>query len=275
MSYLRLHCRAAASCAEKLVSELGLTNLPIDPFEIARRHDIAIKPKPSNTPGVSGFLMKVGDTFGIMYATHLENEGFQRFTIAHELGHYFLPGHPDKLFPYGDGIHESKGGFISRDPIEEEADHFAASLLMPQRLFIVALESAGEGFTAIEHMSSLCVTSLTSTAIRYANFSPDPVAVILSVGSKIDFCFMSDVMRDIPGITWIRKGDLVPPSSATHRFNLDRDNIRLSRRDEAWTSMGPWFDGDPEMELKEDVVGLGSYGKTLTVLFTDEIIDDE
>ena len=29
------------------------------------------------------------------------------------------------------------------------------------------------------------------------------------------------------------------------------------------------------MVMKEDVVGLGSYGKTLTVLFTDEVIDEE
>jgi hypothetical protein len=27
--------------------------------------------------------------------------------------------------------------------------------------------------------------------------------------------------------------------------------------------------------MNEDVVGLGNYGKTLTVLFTEEIIDDE
>jgi len=29
------------------------------------------------------------------------------------------------------------------------------------------------------------------------------------------------------------------------------------------------LDGAPRIEIKEDVVGLGHYGKTLTVLFTD------
>jgi hypothetical protein len=36
-----------------------------------------------------------------------------------------------------------------------------------------------------------------------------------------------------------------------------------------------WFDDAPEIEMKEDVVGLGSYGRTLTVLFTSEAIDVE
>jgi hypothetical protein len=36
-----------------------------------------------------------------------------------------------------------------------------------------------------------------------------------------------------------------------------------------------WLDGAPQVEVNEDVVGLGSYGKTLTILFTDEDLEDE
>ena len=36
-----------------------------------------------------------------------------------------------------------------------------------------------------------------------------------------------------------------------------------------------WLDGAPRMEMKEDVVGLGHYGKTLTVLFTDEAVEPD
>ncbi|MGB8741579.1 MAG: hypothetical protein WCD52_15455, partial [Xanthobacteraceae bacterium] len=31
-----------------------------------------------------------GNAFGILYATHVPSEGFQRFSVGHELGHYFL-----------------------------------------------------------------------------------------------------------------------------------------------------------------------------------------
>ena len=36
-----------------------------------------------------------------------------------------------------------------------------------------------------------------------------------------------------------------------------------------------WLDGAPRIEMKEDVVGLGHYGKTLTVLFTDADVESE
>lgn len=126
--------------------------------------------------------MRVGNSFGIRYAQHIQNEGFIRFTVAHELGHYFLPGHPEKLFPNGDGIHEPKSGFISGDPLERQADSFASALLMPDNLFRKAVDGAGTGFSAIEKLAKQCKTSITSTAIRFAQFTDEAVAVIVSSG---------------------------------------------------------------------------------------------
>ena len=55
-----------------------------------------------------------------------------RFTIAHELGHYFIPEHRLQLIQ-GKEPHGSQCGmFDGADCIEEaETDHFAANLLMP------------------------------------------------------------------------------------------------------------------------------------------------
>ncbi len=75
-----------------MLCELGIDGLPVDPEAIAGKHDILVQPKPDAKPGVSGMLVKAGDGFGIMYATHIPSRGFQRFSIAHELGHYI----PDK-----------------------------------------------------------------------------------------------------------------------------------------------------------------------------------
>lgn len=271
----RLQILQAESEAERVVSDHPFTELPVCPFTIAAKAEIIIQPKPSDQPGVSGFLMRVGNTFGIQYAAHIANDGFIRFTIAHELGHYFLPGHPDKLFPAGDGLHRSRSGFISGDPLEREADHFASALLMPEKLFRRAINRAGQGFPAIEALASLCATSITATAIRYTRYTDDPVAVIMSTGNRIDYCFMSQRIRDLRGITWIKKGSLLPSHTATARFNRDPSNINDARREEGACALDDWFDGAPDVEVNEDVVGLGSYGKTLTVLFTDEDLEEE
>ena len=264
----------AEHTAMQVVKDCGYTALPICPFEIANKHDIHVEAKQSSKPGVSGFLMRVGNVFGIRYAQHIQNEGFMRFTVAHELGHYFLPGHPEKLFPHGDGLHESKSGFISGDPLERQADCFAGALLMPDTLFRKAVDHAGTGFSAIEKLAKQCKTSITSTAIRFTQFTDEAVAVIVSSGRQIDYCFMSDRIRDLRGITWIKKGDPLP-SGTTLDFNGDSSNIEEARQEEGTCSLDDWFDGAPQVEVNEDVVGLGSYGKTLTVLFTDEELEDE
>ena len=88
--------------------------------------------------------MKVGDAFGILYSSRFASEGFKRFNVAHEFGHYFLPGHIDALFGDGQQFHQSESGFTSDDKYEREADSFAASLLMPKLLFNAACGKADE-----------------------------------------------------------------------------------------------------------------------------------
>ena len=265
----------AATEAERLIAEWGLTSLPIDPFEIAKRHNIMVVAKPAEAVGVSGFLTRIGDNFVIAHASNIKNDGFIRFTVSHELGHYFLPEHPERLFPGGNGIHHSRSGFISDDINEVEADHFAAALLMPEGLFREAMSSAGEGFPAIEALSRQCKTSITATAIRYAKFAEDPVAVVVSSGKIIDYCFMSGALRDVKGIEWIKKGTLLPRRCETIGFNQNAENVTSGETAEGWSRLDDWFEGAPPLDIKEDVVGLGTYGKTLTVLFSDGVVDEQ
>ena len=259
--------------ARKLLTMLDLSQPPICPFQIARRHGIAVESKNTNKPGVSGILIKAGEQFGIMYATHIQNEGFIRFTVSHELGHYFIPGHPEHLFKEMNGTHHSRSGFVSNDPYELQADHFAKELLMPESMFREEIPKAGEGFEAIQHLSQKFNTSITATAIRYCTYAEHAVAGIMSSGKNVEWCFMSETLSEIPNIGWIKKGSLLPPRSYTLSFNKDAENISGSKKMEGWTNLSEWIDDAPDIEMKEDVIGLGSYSKTLTILFTDEAIN--
>ncbi len=261
--------------AEQVIAEMGIRDLPVCPRAICQRKEIRVQSRESSDGGVSGFLMRVGNKFAIYHASHIKVEGFIRFTLAHELGHYFLPGHAEYLFPDGAGIHESRGNVMSSDPYERQADQFASALLMPPQRFRIELRKAGCGLPAIQRLADIFVTSLTATAIRFAKFNDDPVAVIVSSKNKVNFCFMSEALRNTHGLERLTKGAPISPDTATHTFNTDANNIRLCLKAEGQSTLDLWFDGAPDVEMNEDVVGLGTYGRTLTVLHTDQVIGDD
>ena len=249
--------------AHEVLTALQIAALPVNPFAIAEHRDIMHQEKPGLTPGVSGCLMKVGDAFGILYSCRFASEGFKRFNVAHELGHYFLPGHIDALFANGQQFHQSESGFTSDDKYEREADGFAASLLMLKLLFKAECAKCGEGLDAIETLADLCVTSLTATAIRFAKLCDEPVAVVCSKGDRVQCAFMSKQLQDYRGLTWIRKGSGLAAGTATANFNKGEDNVRKGKRVRSTYTLDTWFDGGGDAELNEDIVGLGEYGKTL------------
>jgi hypothetical protein len=263
---LKLARRSVAeSTAHGVLRELKIAGLYVDPEAIAAAKDILVQGKPATVEGVSGMLVKAGDRFGILYATNIPNVGFQRFSIAHEIGHYCISGHVEALLSDG-AAHFSYAGFRSADPFEQEADFFAAALLMPERPFCKAIDDHPVGLAGIEALRKACQTSLTACAIRYAGLTRDGVAVILSTGGTVDCCFMSEGLKDAKGLKWLRKGTPVPNGTLTEAFNTRSENIRTGQRDSGKADLRDWFDTERGYVITEEVVGLGQYGRTLTVL---------
>ena len=275
----RLHI--AAGHARLVLRDLGVTELPVEPKWIAEQNEILVQAKPVSARGVSGMLIRNGNDFAIAYATHIRNPGFERFSIAHELGHFFIPGHPESVFRTGP-VHESRGGFCSGDDIEIEADHFAAALLMPKALFQLEIRKhATENLDLILALADACKTSRTATAIRYTELADVPVAVVVSQGPRIDYCFMSEALRELPGLDWPRKGSALPAGTATRLFNSDPENVMNGERTDNTSLLSDWFGGRWEAECLEEVLGLGAYERTLTVitpvgaLDIEELLEDE
>ncbi|WP_312594437.1 ImmA/IrrE family metallo-endopeptidase [Comamonas terrigena] len=265
----------ATSHAESIVKGLKISALPVNPRRVAEELDFVVQAKPVEDRGCSGMLVRYGNNFAIAYATHLQNEGFENFSIAHELGHYYIPGHPEALIPGEQGTHVSRAGFNSGDRYEAEADRFAAGFLMPRHLFFPELEKAGKGLEAIEVLSFLCKTSLHATAIRFAQCTRDHMAIVISEGGTVDHCFMSEALKQVRGIDWLRKGQGLPACSSTLAFNRDPDRIAHAERVQDFSNLQDWFGGRRTIEIREDVVGLGSYGKTLTVLYDIDVPEEE
>lgn len=264
----------ATRTGESTLRANGIKELPVDPIALARHHGIEVQANDSCSSGVSGILVRSGDQFGIMYSTRINNIGFQNFSVAHELGHYFLPGHVEALFENGDR-HESRAGFKFCNRYETEADHFAVGLLMPQLLFEQAMQTSGIGLNAIRALADRCQTSLLATAIRYTQLTCDPVAIVVSAGKQIDYCFMSDALKEVKGLGWILKGSFLPENTLTFSFNQKNEHIRSGKRETSSSSLQDWFDVTYDTELVEEIVGLGKYGRTLTVLTAQDLPEPE
>lgn len=251
--------------AEKIVQKHGISSFPVDPTEIARKANIEITSKDDCGEGISGALLKVGDDFGIIFSTSYANKGFENFSIGHELGHYFLDNHIEVLLN-SSTIHLSRANFFSSDQYEREADIFAASLLMPEDMFKNHIWKFGKGLDGIIGMADLCNTSLTATAIRYAELTDDFLIVVISSNCKIDFCCFSQKAWRIKNKEIPKKGWPIPKNTATEMMFKEPLRIHKAERNSMQSDLSDWIECDISKKVTEETKGLGKYGKVLTVL---------
>ena len=122
--------------------------LPVDPKAIAEALGLRVVPLgPTDiAQGLSGALhyhQAEGDSEPHLYCRYnatTEGAERQRFTIAHEVGHYAL-GHMVGKTLFRDTTETFTGRVY--DSVEVEANRFAADLLMPASLVKSAIEQDG------------------------------------------------------------------------------------------------------------------------------------
>lgn len=112
---------------EEILAEQKIKSAPVAVDEIAQKYDIAIGTTASDK--FSGVLLRKEDGTSYIAVNDKESSVRQRFTIAHELGHYFL--HTTKQ-TFVDFRHNDEN--VIRNPKERQANQFAAALLMPKKV---------------------------------------------------------------------------------------------------------------------------------------------
>lgn len=156
-------------CAENVLntqwSNFDISPTPIDPVMIAR--NLGINVYSQELPAdVSGYIIKhsPGHTPDI-FVNREHAPVRQRFTVAHELGHYFK--RREMGSPLNDGYVLKRARLAQCGVDDEEiyANQFAAALLMPEDV-LIDLKSLG--FSNLEIKSRLEV-SLESLELRLQN----------------------------------------------------------------------------------------------------------
>jgi len=148
-----------------VMTEIGhfLKTAPVDLNAIANHYGLPIY-ETKLASGVSGALVK-DDSFDsesgfVCFVNEGESMGRQRFTAAHEIGHFVL--HRDRI---GDGVHENyrlRSDSLSNDE-EVEANKFAADLIMPRPLINELMRS---GNKSVKGLAKALNVSEVAMAIR-------------------------------------------------------------------------------------------------------------
>lgn len=158
--------------AVDILQEYEIFSPPIPVEEIAADMGLEIRRLPLEGGSVSGLLYQSDDAT-VIGVNSKDAPTRQRFTIAHEIGHYLLHGkrklHVDKGFR----VHlRDQTSSEASDVAEIEANQFAAELLMPEMMIREALQDKMidvESDNDLMELANLFEVSLQVLVFRLAN----------------------------------------------------------------------------------------------------------
>jgi len=126
-----IRSRLAREKANNILSMYKISEAPIDVEFIAKQ--LGFEVHPFDFPNEISAAIKIIDSLKVIAFNSKHPKTRQRFSIAHELGHY-LSGHEDFDEEKRAFVDPSKKYLSPQFKQEEEADEFAAELLMPESL---------------------------------------------------------------------------------------------------------------------------------------------
>ena len=222
---------------------------------------LELLPNVENRFGRIEYLQEVG-YFIIFCSDRVHYNPIARFSLAHEISHYFLFNHREKLFQRD--FHCSKSGFICDSVGEREADAFAAKLMIPALYMKKKIERKPKlALNDLKGVANECQTSLTCAAFRYIECDIEPCALILSEGKNIKFYRASESAEN-GGFKWLGNKSIPSKSPTIEAYNPTNRNKICS----AGGFTDNWFSHrKKEIKIWEEAFSLGNTGLVLTLLY--------
>lgn len=257
----------------EFVAEESCRSGAVEPEQILRKKDISFS-YGQYGDSFDGMLECKNRRFHVYCNTERDSprgSGRARFTLAHELGHYFLDEHRNALLA-GVDPHYSKSEYESSERVEMEADAFASNLLMPRSRFLREGQKARVGLSGVIALSRYFRTSLTATAIRYTREELVPSTIIKWGQDGFGWKWFSpETFRAGYRKTVETRGDL-PSDSATERAfsGATPESGEFHRCGSTASLWFPFLTGSNlrNVILREEAIGLGRFG-VLTFLYPD------
>ena len=175
-------------------------------------------------PGYTACLVRAGKDIpaGIILAPGQRLER-RRFSIAHELGHLFIPTHESRGTGWC-GEEDMSAGADSANTFEWEANDFAAELLMPRHLFARDIANVVPAFRDVSRLAGeeWYQVSITAAALRYVELTRHACALVASHAGRIQWVTKSDSF--VYRIPW--RGDRVPSASLAYTALTDQATVQ-------------------------------------------------
>lgn len=238
--------------AEALVAELGITT-PEDLDVDAIAFDSSVEVVYEAMTGCEASLVGFRDR-AIATINPSDVRGRERFSLAHELGHWHL--HRGRSFQCR--VDDQSTNLSSNRVLEKEADSFAAHLLMPTPIFKPAIaQFKHPTFQQLTQVAGTFETSILATSLRLAGINAVPVIVA---------CYDKDGKRwsmpaaDIPN-RWFLKDKLDSDTFAYDLIMNGKECRSLSKQ-----PADAWFENSDAESYEVQEQCICSFGGTVLVL---------
>ncbi len=239
---------AAEAKGEEIARLHDCTSAPVDPFRIVDAEQSLIHIEGDDFgDAFDGRLSYVGPRFLLCYNTKYDRWPHRgshhprtRFTIAHELGHFFLEEHRRTLV-LRKATHASFTEFAASTRVERQADSFASGLLMPKYLLAPRINQESDPEPeVIRALASEFEVSMTGLLVRWVRLSHFPCATLCIREGRIAWGFVSAAFRE-SGLWRARRGDGVHSSPAA-RFIGDDPAIQRYREGRGHGQAEDWIE---------------------------------
>ncbi len=202
------------------------------------------------------------EVWGIAYNGKSRPER-QRFTIAHELGHFIL--HRSRQQSFNCDKQSVHTGIDTLRDIEREADDFASNLLMPGDLLRACISSQRIDFRVLGDIAKRFQVSLEALCIRYIKFTTERAILVYWDNGFVKYEWRSSSARRTRARIR-RTGDPTEPPLGT----LAADASVTQEWDGTEMSAAIWCPEEAQhMKLREFKHTFGARDRVLTLLLLE------
>lgn len=263
----------AAVEAERLLEDLALSQLPIDPQVVCKAmstpgYQITIEEKSMISEGFHGISM--GDTNGaaILINEAIANPHRKRFTAAHEIGHVHLHIQTNKQSQFQCSEKDFLSNSKQNSNFEKEANEFASSLLMPASIIASEIHQNDLSWALIENIQKRCDVSLEAAARRLIALSKDSCCLIIHKNNEMWFPIKSQSFNAfLPTQSF-------PNVLSTSSDNNESDSLP-NDMDECDFSDWSFPDKASTGQLLYSSIHNNEFNRTMTLLLHEEDSEDD